>query len=98
MKATEMWVCAQCHNVFNGDDHWEAGGYCTSCSKKKDTIPTESKTENWIRYLKELQDREPTYRQRMCPKHNYQKIPKSGMHLGIALWRCIHCEAVVQAV
>jgi hypothetical protein len=97
MKATDMWVCSQCHNVFHGDDHWEAGGCCTSCSKKKDVVPTESKTENWIRYLKELQDREPTYRQRMCPKHSYQKIPKSGLHLGIALWRCIHCEAVVQA-
>lgn len=97
MGTGDIWVCAQCHNVFNGDKEWVEGGYCVPCSKKADAVPTDSQTQNWIRYIKQLRDREWTHRQLTCPTHSFQKVPKSGMYLGIALWRCIHCEAVTQA-
>ena len=97
MGASDIWVCAKCHNVFNGDKDWVEGGYCTPCSEKQNVTPTDSQTKNWISYIKQLRDKEWTHRQLTCPKHSFQKIPKSGMYLGIPLWRCIHCEAVTQA-
>ncbi|HOK59767.1 MAG TPA: hypothetical protein PK432_02190 [Candidatus Dojkabacteria bacterium] len=97
IKVNDMWVCAHCHNVFNGDDEKEEAGYCSACAKKHENVHTNSQSKNWIKYIKELRDREWNYRQQTCSMHNFQKIPKSGMYLGTPLWRCIYCEAVVQA-
>lgn len=97
MAANEIWVCAGCHNIFNNDKKWVEGGYCVPCSEKDDAVPTDNQTKNWIWYITELRDKEWNHRQLTCQKHKFQKIPKSGMYLGIALWRCIHCEAVTQA-
>ena len=97
MSKIDIWVCAGCHNVFNDDKHWTMGGYCTTCSKKKEEGPTKFHTNNWKKYLEKIKDKEWTHRQQTCTGHNFERVPKSGMHLGISLWRCIHCEAVTQS-
>ena len=97
MNKIDIWVCAGCHHVFNDDNHWTMGGYCKACSKKKQEEPTKFHTDNWKKYLEELKDRDWTHRQLTCTKHSFERVPKSGMHLGISLWRCIHCEAVTQS-
>jgi hypothetical protein len=52
-------------------------------------------SQEWLDYINNLKDKEWNYRQTKC-NHAFEKIPKSGRHLGIPLWRCIHCEAVIQ--
>ena len=96
-KVSEIWVCAKCHNVFNGDRHWVMGGYCESCAKKVEEKPSQFNSENWKKYLVMLRDREWTDLQLKCDHHSFERVPKSGSLLGISLWRCIYCEAVVQA-
>lgn len=96
-RVNDIWVCAKCHNVFNGDKSWTAGGYCEKCADKMVHEPTQFHSQNWVKYLIQLRDRDWTYEQLNCKAHNFQMIPKSGMHLGIPLWRCIYCEAVTQS-
>ena len=54
-------------------------------------------SEAWLNYIINLRDKEWNYRQLKCSVHSFEKIPSSGKHLGIPLWRCIHCEAVMQS-
>ena len=96
-KVNDIWVCAHCHNVFNGDKEWREGGYCSSCAKKVQDTPSKFQSENWVKYLSQLRDKEWTHIQLSCKKHSFERVPKSGMHLGISLWRCIHCEGVLQS-
>jgi hypothetical protein len=53
-------------------------------------------SQAWLDYITKLRDIEWNYRQLNCKQHFFEKIPKSGKHLGIPLWRCVHCEAVTQ--
>lgn len=93
----DVWVCAKCHNVFNGDTHWTMGGYCTTCAKKIEDTPSQFNSDNWKKYLIKLRDRDWTDVQLKCDRHNFERVPKSGSHLGISLWRCIYCDAITQA-
>ena len=60
--------------------------------KKEDKFDSQA----WLVYITKLRDQEWNYRQLNCATHYFEKIPKSGKHLGIPLWRCVHCEAVTQ--
>ena len=96
-KSPLYWVCADCHNVFGKEHDRYKGDCCEKCYSKKEEDFSKFDTKNWENYLKTLKDKEWNYRQLNCSKHSFEKVPKSGRHLGIPLWRCIYCEGVVQA-
>lgn len=89
-------VCSDCHHVFNDNDNY-INDWCDNCQKKRDKIPSTFNSENWIRFIKKLQDREWAYDQLKCPQHSFMILPKSGKYLGIPLWRCNKCNAVTQS-
>jgi hypothetical protein len=90
-------VCAECHKPFNVDGLF-ATNLCPRCEriKDKDTV-TNFDSDNWIRFIKQLRDRDWTPAQLNCPRHTFEKVPKSGRYLGISLWRCLYCDGVVQS-
>ncbi len=90
-------VCSECHKPFNKEGLFPSNT-CSSCESKKskDSI-SKFDSQNWIKFIENLRDREWTHSQLACPKHHYEQVPKSGKYLGISLWRCIHCDGVVQS-
>jgi len=88
-------VCASCHKPCNKKDLFE--DLCKRCISKQDQKITKFDSENWVKFIKELRDRDWSYDQVNCEKHQFLRVPKSGKYLGIPLWRCIYCDGVVQS-
>jgi hypothetical protein len=90
-------VCADCHKPFNKEGLFPSN-VCSNCEikKNKDSI-SKFDSQNWVKFIENLRDRDWTHYQLSCPKHQYERVPKSGRYLGISLWRCIHCDGVVQS-
>ncbi len=88
-------VCAGCHKPSNKDDLFE--DLCKLCISKEDKKVSKFDSENWVKYIKQLLDREWTYDQIHCKRHQYLRVPKSGKYLGISLWKCVYCDGVVQS-
>ena len=88
-------VCAGCHKPCNKEDL--TNYLCKVCVDKADDKVSKFDSENWIKFIKQLRDRDWTYDQLHCSKHQFLRVPKSGRYLGISLWRCVYCDGVVQA-
>jgi hypothetical protein len=90
-------VCSECHKPFNKDG-LSVYDLCDQCDKKKEKdIITKFDSDNWIKFINNLKDRDWNHTQLSCPKHQFERVPKSGKYLGISLWRCIFCDGVVQS-
>jgi len=90
-------VCSECHRPFNKEGLFPSNT-CPKCEDKKEKeVVTKFDSQNWVKFIENLRDRDWTHHQLACPKHHYVIVPKSGKYLGIPLWRCIHCEGVVQS-
>lgn len=90
-------VCSDCHKPFNVEGLF-VDTLCPRCERKKDNQEvTNFDSDNWIRFVKQLRDRDWTESQLKCSKHTFERVPKSGRYLGIPLWRCIYCDGVVQS-
>jgi len=90
-------VCSDCHKPFNIEGLFPMN-LCPRCDRKKDNQEvTNFDSDNWIRFIKQLRDRDWTPAQLSCSRHNYERVPKSGRYLGISLWRCVYCDGVVQS-
>jgi len=90
-------VCSECHRPFNKEGLFPSNE-CPKCeAKKAKDIVTKFDSQNWIKFIENLRDRDWTHTQLNCPRHEYNIVPKSGKYLGIALWRCIYCDGVVQS-
>ena len=88
-------VCAGCHKPSNKDDLFE--DLCKLCIAKEDKKISKFDSDNWVKFIKQLRDRDWTYDQVHCNKHQFLRVPKSGRYLGISLWRCVYCDGVVQS-
>lgn len=97
-RTEDMRVCVDCHGAFNKNEQWFEGERCESCQEKKNKAPSKFDTDNWIRYIQKLQNRDWSYDQLNCPEHSFMILPKSGKYLGIPLWRCLRCDGVVQSI
>jgi len=92
-----LQVCSECHKPFNKQGLFPSD-LCLSCeSKKTKEIASKFDSDNWIKFIEKLRDRDWTYDQLNCPRHQYERVPKSGKYLGISLWRCVYCDGVVQS-
>jgi len=88
-------VCADCHKPCNKDDL--VNHLCKRCISKKEVEVSKFDSENWIKFIKKLRDREWTHAQIHCENHQFLRVPKSGKYLGISLWKCTYCDGVVQS-
>lgn len=90
-------VCSECHKPFKKDG-LATNNECPACEHKKSkNAVTKFDSQNWIKFIEDLRDRDWTHHQLTCPRHQFERVPKSGKYLGISLWRCIFCDGVVQA-
>lgn len=54
------------------------------------------KDDKWRKHVRYMMDKDVLPQQLTC-SHSMSKIPYSGYHFGIPVWRCIYCELHVQA-
>jgi len=89
-------VCADCHKPFNKEGLFPSN-LCSKCESKEKQVISNFDSDNWIKFIEKLRDRDWNYAQLHCNKHQFLRVPKSGKYLGISLWKCIYCDGVVQS-